>query len=153
MFRGYNMSIIKVDGKYEVIDNNDNSTGKSRRSSDHGNPVTFLIGLAVLSAGVYLILQNTVISTHFSLFDMLGFNPPFGLVLLPFLIGVGILFFNSRSVLGWLLLIFGMVSILLGILMGLKIYFRPITLYEGLLMFGMTAAGTGVILKSFFGNR
>ena len=147
------MSRIKLEGKYEIVEEGEDNISRTGRGREHGNPGTFLIGFGVLCVGLYLILQNTVISTHFTLFDMLGFNPPFGLVLLPFLFGVGVLFFNSKSILGWILLIFGIVSILLGILMGLKIYFRPVTLYQGLLMFGMTAAGTGLILKSFFGSR
>jgi hypothetical protein len=121
----------------------------SREERGQGSFVNFLIGTVVFCIGAYLILQNTVISSQFSLVDIIGFTPPFGLLLLPFLIGLGILFFNSKSILGWILMIFGIVSILLGILMGLKIYFRPVTLYQAMLMYGLTAAGTGIIAKSF----
>jgi len=114
---------------------------------------SFIFGAILFGIGVYLIFQNTIVSTQFSLMDLIGFNPPFGLVILPLLIGIGILFFNEKSILGWLITIFGIVTILLGILMGLKIYFKPVSLYQAVLMYGMTAAGIGLIAKSFFGKR
>ncbi|MEJ6949472.1 hypothetical protein [Natronospora cellulosivora (SeqCode)] len=112
-----------------------------------------IIGLALSGIGIFLIMQNTTLVTNFSLMDILGFTPPFGLVLLPLLFGIGVLFYNSKSILGWVLLIFGIVTILLGILMGLRIIFRPVSLYQGVLMYGMTAAGAGLILKALSPKR
>jgi hypothetical protein len=40
------------------------------------------------------------------LIDAQGYNS-FGLSLLPLLFGIGLLFFNGRSILGWLLLLIG----------------------------------------------
>ncbi|MFZ5987690.1 MAG: hypothetical protein ACOYWZ_11275 [Bacillota bacterium] len=127
---------------------------KSRSSSSSKSSVLqFFSGIILFLIGAYLITQNTIIYTNFSaLSDVLGFNMPFGLIILPLLIGIGILFFNSKSVLGWIVLVFGILSILLGILMALKIQFKPITLYFGILMYGMTAAGLGLFLKSIFGG-
>ena len=108
---------------------------------------SFFTGLILAAIGIFLITQNTTLYTSFSLMDVIGFTPPFGLVLLPLLIGIGVLFFNGKSILGWVLTVFGVVTILLGILMGLKISFRPVSLYQGILMYGLTAAGAGLILK------
>ena len=118
-----------------------------------GNILTFFVGIIVFLIGVYLIFQNTVISTGFSLTGMLGFTPNFGIVLLPLLIGIIVLFFNHHSILGWFLIILGILIILMGILMGLRIRFMAVTLFEGIIMFGMTAAGIGVTLKGLFGKN
>ncbi|NLL05168.1 MAG: hypothetical protein GX270_05140 [Clostridiaceae bacterium] len=115
--------------------------------------VYFIVGLALLCGGLFLIFQNTTLSTNFTLIDIMGFTPPFGVVLIPFIIGVGVLFFNEKSFFGWLLTIMGLVIIVLGILMGLRIYFNKITLAQGVIMFGMTAAGAGLTLKAFAGKR
>jgi hypothetical protein len=45
--------------------------------------------------------------------------------LLPLVLGLGLLFFNGRSVLGWLLTAGGAFIIFLGILMNLHIFFVP----------------------------
>ncbi len=115
--------------------------------------VYFLVGLALLCGGLFLIFQNTTLSTNFTLMDIMGFTPPFGVVLIPFIIGVGVLFFNEKSFIGWLLTIMGLVIIVLGILMGLRIYFNRIPLSQGLIMFGMVAAGAGLTLKAIAGKR
>lgn len=129
---------------------------KSKRRSRPSSKsvlLQFFSGIILFLIGGYLITQNTILYTNFSvLSDMLGFNMPFGLIILPLLIGIGILFFNSKSIFGWIALVFGILSILLGILMALKIHFKPVSLYYGILMYGMTAAGLGLFLKSIFGT-
>ncbi len=123
-------------------------------SSPKASLLQFFGGIILFLVGVFLITQNTIITMNFSNFSRyFGFHVPFGLVLLPLLIGIGILFFSSKSILGWVVTIFGILTILLGILMALDIYFKPITLYFGILMYGMTAAGLGLLLKSLFGKK
>ncbi|PRR83362.1 hypothetical protein [Clostridium vincentii] len=122
------------------------------KGREKGNLFTFFVGIIVFGIGVFLIFQNTTISSNFGLSRMLGFDPPFGLVLLPLIIGIIVLFFNEKSILGWLLVIFGVIFILLGILMGLQISFRRTTLFIAILMYGMTAAGIGITLKGLFGK-
>lgn len=113
---------------------------------------SFFLGLILLCSGIYLIFQNTIISTGFSLSRILGFTPSFGFVLLPLLIGIIMLFFNTKSKLAWFFIAFGIIIILLGLLMGLRITFMPVTLYETILMFGLTAAGLGLVLRGLLGR-
>lgn len=96
-------------------------------------------------AGGYLITQQvTVASGGWMLW---GFNA-FGLSLLPLLLGIGLLFFDARSVAGWLLLAAGAVILLAGILMHLDIDFRPTSLYNTLVMLGLLAGGLGLLASS-----
>ena len=105
----------------------------------------FVIGLAMAAAGAYLLLnQVTVMSTFWSLF---GFNA-FGLALLPMCIGVAFLFFNGRSVLGWLLVIAGGAIIFVGILMHMHLFFRPTTLFNTLVMLVLLFGGLGLVARS-----
>lgn len=75
------------------------SYGESR-GREKGNLLTFFVGILVFGLGAFLIFQNTTISSSFGLSRMIGFDPPFGLVLLPLIIGIIVLFFNEKSVLG-----------------------------------------------------
>jgi uncharacterized protein len=79
---------------------------------------------------------------------MLGGYNAFGLSLIPFIIGIGMLFFNSGSRAGFILLFIGVVIIAAGILMNLSIYFQPTSLFNTLMMIGMTAAGVGLLLRA-----
>lgn len=137
----------KEEGYYSY-DSYESSGNKSK-----GNILTFFVGIIIFSVGAFMIFQNTIISTHFGLANLIGFDPPFGLVLLPLIIGIIILFFNEHSFLGWFLLIVGALIILLGILMGLEIRFRQTTLFTTIMMYGLTAAGIGITLKGLFGKN
>ena len=63
-------------------------------------------------------------------------------------VGVGILFFNGRSVAGWLLTIVGCAIILAGILMNMDIYFRQTSLFNTLVMLVLLAGGIGLVARS-----
>lgn len=105
----------------------------------------FLIGFVCAVAGGWMLVNQ--VSVHGGGWQLWGYNS-FGLSLLPFLGGVGLLFFNGRSVFGWLLLIAGLTIIAAGILVNLNIYFRPTSLFNTLVMLGLVAAGIGLIARS-----
>jgi uncharacterized protein len=110
----------------------------------------FLLGLVMAVAGGYLLTQQVVVTSGF--WHLWGYNA-FGLSLIPFLFGVGILFFNGRSRIGWLLLIAGSVIILAGILMNLEIYFRNTSLFNTLLMLVLLFGGIGLIARSLRSHK
>jgi len=105
----------------------------------------FLAGLAMVVAGGYLLLTRVMVTS--AGWRFYGFSP-FGLSLFPLLIGVGILFFNGRSVAGWLLTGAGALIIAVGIIANLAIYFQPSSLFDTLIMLGLIAAGVGLIARS-----
>lgn len=72
----------------------------------------------------------------------------FGLSLIPFILGTGLIFFNGKSIAGWLLLAAGLVIVFVGILSNLRIYFEPTSLFNTLLMLGLLAAGLGMMAAS-----
>jgi len=59
-----------------------------------------------------------------------------------------VLFYNGRSIAGWLLTFCGAVILLAGIITNLEIYFRPTTLFNTLTMLALLAAGIGLVAKS-----
>ena len=105
----------------------------------------FLLGFAMAVAGGYLLTsQVTVTSHHWRLW---GYDS-FGLSLVPLIVGVGLLFFNGRSVMGWLLALAGSVIILAGILVNLQIYFEPTSLFNTVLMLVLLAGGLGLVARA-----
>lgn len=106
----------------------------------------FVLGLALLVAGAYLFLDNVVVYGNLwsSLF---GFSS-FGLTLLPLFIGVTFLFFNGRSIVGWVLTGGGAIAIFVGVLARLNIFFRPTSLFNTLLMLVLIAAGIGLVARA-----
>ena len=106
---------------------------------------TFLAGSAMVVAGGYLLLTRVSVSS--GLWMLWGYNA-FGLSLVPLLIGIGMLFFDGRSLVGWALTAAGALIILVGIIANLHVYFMPTSLFDTLLILGLLAGGLGLVARS-----
>ncbi len=96
-------------------------------------------------AGGYLLTERvTVTSGFWSLWGGHGF----GLSLLPLIVGAGFLFYDGRSRVGWALTLGGALIVFLGVLMNLRIYFEPTSLFETLMMVLLLAGGLGLVARS-----
>lgn len=115
-----------------------------------GGVGTFFTGLLLTVVGGFLVLNQVQVTSSFTFFGLWGWSRPagFGLTLLPLLIGVGVLFFDGKSKLGWILTGGGLLTILAAVLMSLSIHWEPTSLFNTLLMFGLLAAGVGLIVRS-----
>ena len=110
-----------------------------------GGVVEFFIGLAMAVAGAYMLISRVTVTSSF--WDFGGYNS-FGLSLLPLIIGIGIVFFNGKSIIGWALVFIGAVIIFSGIIMNLQIYFQPTSLFNTIIMLILFAGGIGLIVKA-----
>jgi hypothetical protein len=92
-----------------------------------------------------LITNQVVVVSGF--WSVWGYNA-FGLSLIPLIVGIGLLFFNGKSIVGWALLIVGIVVIFTGILINLHIYFQPASLFNTIVMIVLLAGGIGLIARA-----
>src|SRR5581483_11585327 len=73
----------------------------------------FLLGLVMAVAGGYLFIDRvTVYTSRWEWFGVSGF----GMALVPLLFGIFFLFFNGKSIIGWLLTLVGVVIIFAGVI-------------------------------------
>ena len=105
----------------------------------------FLLGLGMAVAGAYMLTSRVVVTGGWG--TLWGYNS-FGLSLVPLIFGIGLLFFNGRSVAGWLLLFAGVVIIFAGVLMNLHIYFQQTSLFNTVVMLVLLAGGVGLVARS-----
>jgi hypothetical protein len=110
-----------------------------------GGILQFFAGLAMAVGGGYLL--TTQVTVHSGFWGYFG-PQTFGLSLLPLVVGIGILFFDGRSIVGALLTVSGAVIIVLGILLNLRIYFEPTSLFNTLVMLVLLAGGLGLVARS-----
>jgi len=106
---------------------------------------SFLIGLVFACVGGYLLTNQVMVtSSYWNLFG----TSTFGITLVPMLIGVAMLFWNGRSVPGWLLTVAGGLFILAGVIANLHIYFAPTSLFNTLVMLVLLVGGLALIAKA-----
>lgn len=105
----------------------------------------FLLGFFMACIGGYLIAnQVKVVGSYWSFY---GGNT-FGITLLPMLFGIGILFWNGRSIIGWLLTAAGALFILAGVIANMHIFFQPASLFETMVMLVLLVGGLGLIARA-----
>ncbi len=110
----------------------------------------FLLGFIMACVGGYLLCnQVQVMGSYWSFYG----GSTFGVTLLPMLFGVGLLFWNGRSAIGWLLTVAGALFIVAGVIANLHIYFRPASLFETLVMLVLLVGGLGLIARSMRAHR
>lgn len=106
----------------------------------------FVLGLVLLGLGLYLFLSRVIVTSN--LWELFGMNA-FGVALIPLVIGIALLFFNAKSIAGWVLAVGSFLVILVGIITNLAFFFMPTNLLVTLLMLAMIGAGIGIMLRSF----
>jgi hypothetical protein len=124
------------------------STSGSRLSQPGGTPGglgKFVLGLALAAAGLYLVFQQTMVASGY--WSWWGTNT-FGLTLIPLIFGLGLIFFDGKNVLGWLLSLVGLVVIVTGVVANLHVYFQTTSLYNLLIVLVLITAGLGLMARS-----
>jgi hypothetical protein len=110
-----------------------------------GGIYTFVFGLGMTIGGGFLFVNHVRVGYSFR--HYFG-RSTHGLMLIPLLIGIGFLFFNSKSIVGWALAGGGALIILLGIITSLRFSFPQTSLFNLLVMLVMLVGGIGLMLRS-----
>jgi len=122
---------------------------ESRSVSDVGGTPgglgEFLVGFVMTCIGGFLFThQVSIVGSYWSFWG----GSSFGITLLPMLLGVAILFWNGKSVIGWLLTAAGALFIFAGIIANMHIYFQPTSLFNTLVMLILLVGGLALIARS-----
>lgn len=120
----------------------------------------FLLGSALFAAGIFLFTNQVVISSGFGWgwgggyrgwfggFFPFGTGGGFGLLMVPFGIGVALLIADTYRKVGWFLVWAASAALGAAVLQSLLFSFRPISLWSLMSMIVMVGAGAGLMFKS-----
>ena len=127
----------------------DETTARARRFEGPGGTPgglgVFLVGLACSIMGGYLIMNQVQVTSGY--WQWFGTNT-FGLTLIPLAIGIGLLFFNAKSIVGWIVAGATIPIIFTGIFSNLVIYFRQTSLFNVILILTLFAGGLGLMARA-----
>jgi hypothetical protein len=110
----------------------------------------FLVGFVMTCVGGYLLTNQVIVASSYWNF---GGSNTFGITLVPMLIGIGLLFWNGRSIIGWLLTAGGLLFILAGVIANLHVYFQPTSLFNTVVMLVLVVGGFGLIARAMLPHR
>lgn len=108
------------------------------------------MGFIMICIGGYLLMNQVIVAGSYWNFG--GANT-FGITLIPMLFGLGLLFRNGRSIIGWLLSAGGVLFILAGVIANMHIYFQPTSLFNTIVMLVLVVGGLGLIARAMLPHR
>lgn len=115
----------------------------------------FFLGLIMFAVGIFIFLSNVTVTNGFSFSTTLfrigggfGVDIVSGMILIPFMIGVGLVFYNRKNIIGWLLTVGSVFFLIIGIIVSLRFVFRPMNAFSILLLLILIFGGIGLFLGS-----
>lgn len=123
-----------------------------------GGTGMFLLGLAMFCGGMYLLFNAIIVTSSFGLGYPLysfggGWAVTSGMILIPFLFGVGMVFYNARNPLGWVLAGGALVALVFGVIASLQFSLRLMSAFDLIVILVLAVGGLGLLLRSLRPRR
>ncbi|MEL7465897.1 MAG: hypothetical protein AAFN79_17635 [Pseudomonadota bacterium] len=118
-----------------------------------GGVVTYFLGLGMMIAGGYLLLNNIIVAPPRlglgrALYSFGGFSITSGMVFIPFALGVGLIFYKGKSWLGWGLAAGSILALVVGVVASTQLIFTRLSAFDLIVIFVLVAGGLGLFLRS-----
>lgn len=110
--------------------------------------LSIILGISLIFYGVFNLLKNIVVYTPIFFGNSLSGGANFATSSILLLLGVGIIFINKKSPLGYISIIIGFSIIIISIFLSLKMRFLPNSLFKTLLIFSSIIGGFCLLIKS-----
>ena len=117
-----------------------------------GGTGTFLIGLIMMVGGAYLLLNGIVVRPNFGfgarVFGIGGVPITSGMILIPFMFGVGMIFYNARNWIGWILAAGSLVALVFGVIANMTLQLARMSAFDLIVILILFVGGLGLFLRS-----
>ena len=130
-----------------------NQFNSSSNQSENNDMLLFFVGIILLAAGLFMLSKRTMVHSSWYVWRIGGFDLSSGTVVIPLLIGIIWYFINSKSIFPKIIITLGLLFIVLSIIMSVRINFVMTSLFDYILILGMSAAGVGLLLKTMFKRK
>lgn len=116
----------------------------------------FFIGLIMMCGGFYMLLNAITVTSNFGLGSQLyrfssfggGMSVTGGMVMIPFMFGVGLIFYNSKNILGWLLAVGSITALIFGVIASVRFNLRTMSSFDLIVILVLAVGGLGLFLRS-----
>ncbi|MEL7085624.1 MAG: hypothetical protein AAF268_01205 [Cyanobacteria bacterium P01_A01_bin.3] len=126
--------------------------GRRGAGGSNGGVMRFLMGLAMMIGGGYLFFSSITVVNNFSLgyrlYRVGNLSVTSGMVLIPFLFGVGMIFYNSKNLFGWMLSLGSLLALTLGVISSISFRLQSMSAFELLTILVLGVGGIGLFLSS-----
>ena len=68
--------------------------------------------------------------------------------MIPFMLGIGLVFYNGRNVIGWLISIGSVAALIIGVISSIRFSFKAMSAFDLITMLVLAIGGLGLFLRS-----
>ncbi len=111
--------------------------------------IQYYAGAGMLAVGMILLLRSIQVNAGFSghLFMMGRTHITTGMMLIPFIFGVGLMFYGSTQA-GWLIAVCSLLLLIMGTIMNSRMTLRNMNLVELIVMLVLLGGGLGLMART-----
>jgi hypothetical protein len=121
-----------------------------------GGMGSFFMGFIMMCTGFYLLLNSISISSSFGtgaqLFSLSRFGMNYGItggmIMIPFIFGIGMVFYNSKNILGWMLTIGSVSALIFGVISSIRFSFVRMSAFDLIVILVLAIGGLGLFFRS-----
>lgn len=126
---------------------------KETKNENSNEMLQFFLGIIMLGAGLFMLSKRVMVHSSWYIWKIGSFDLSSGLVTVPLIIGIIWQFYNSKSVIPKIIITLGIVFIIATIIMSIKISFVTTSMFDYIIIMGLAAAGSGLLLKTLFRKK
>ena len=126
---------------------------KNKEQSSENELLQFFLGVILLGVGLFMLSKRVMVHSSWYTWRIGGFDLSSGTITIPLIIGIIWYFFNSKSILPKIIITLSVIFIVVSIIMSVRINFVTTSMFDYILILGMAAAGSGLLLKTLFKKR
>ncbi|MEJ6123311.1 hypothetical protein MT390_15765 [Vibrio sp. 2-Bac 85] len=116
----------------------------------------FFIGLIMMCGGFYMLLNAITVSSNFGLSSRIyslhsfgsGIGITGGTIMIPFILGIGMIFYNAKNILGWLLAIGSITALIFGVISSIRFSLHSMSSFDLIVILVLAVGGLGLFLRS-----
>jgi len=112
----------------------------------------FFLGLVMMIGGGYLFLNSIQVVHHFgfghALYSFGGIRLTSGMVLIPLIFGIGMIFYNAKNFIGWTLAAVSLIMLGFGIISSIRFHFNRMSAFDLIMILVLMIGGLGLFLSS-----
>ncbi|WP_163834021.1 hypothetical protein [Spartinivicinus ruber] len=116
----------------------------------------FFIGLIMMCGGFYLLFNAISVRSTFGmgmgLYSFSGWGANFtitnGMVMIPFMFGIGLVFYDAKNIIGWVLFIGALVALIFGVITSIHFSLKAMSAFDLITILVLSIGGLGLFLRS-----
>ena len=106
----------------------------------------------MMIGGGYLLLSGIVVRPNFGIgsrvFGIGGVPITSGMVFIPFMFGVGMVFYNAKNWIGWVLAGGSLIALIFGVIANMTLQFARMSAFDLIVILVLLVGGIGLFLRS-----